>query len=174
MALVQALFSGLGKSAASAARCEGNPSLLERAAGVEGGEMAHVNEPAGSRPLQSASTGELVGQLFRESSELLKKELELSRAEVRESVKAAVKVTAEMVAAAIFGLIGLGTLTAAAVIVLANSMSPAMAALIVGVVLLAIAGVAVMVAKSQMGKKPLERTQRTLKEDVQWAKEKVA
>ena len=131
-------------------------------------------EYAEERPLQSAPTGELFGTLFRQGSELLRKELELARAEIGETVKATMQLTMGMVMAGVFALVALATLCAAAVLGLSNAMEPWMAALIVGVVLLAIAGVMAMVAKNKAAKKPLERTQRTLKEDVRWAKERLA
>ena len=84
------------------------------------------------------------------------------------------QVTMGMVMAGLFALVALGTLCAAAVLGLSNAMEPWVAPLIVGVVLLAIAGVMAMVAKNKAAKKPLERTQRTLKEDVRWAKERLA
>jgi hypothetical protein len=76
--------------------------------------------------------------------------------------------------AALFGLLGVGLLCAAAVLGLATSMSAWAAALVVGVAMLVIAGIAAAVARSKRVKNPLEKTQKTLKEDVQWAKERMA
>ena len=164
------------KIAQLARAIHGEPQLLEQAASKEGEVMTEesAHEYTEERPLQSAPTGELFGTLFRQGSELLRKELELARAEIRETVKATVQVTTGMVIAGLFGLVALGTLCAAAVLGLSNAMEPWMAALAVGVVMLVIAGVMAMVAKNKASKKPLERTQRTLKEDVRWAKERLA
>ncbi|HYJ32574.1 MAG TPA: phage holin family protein [Candidatus Binatia bacterium] len=156
---------------------EGEPQLLQAAASAEGGSMnsKRVEDAAPEpRPLESASTGELLGQFFRQTSELLRKELELAKAEVNASVKSGVTMIVGFAVAALFGLLGLGLLSAAAVLGLATSMAPWMAALIVGVAMLAIAGIAAAVARSKRVKNPLERTQKTLKEDVQWAKERMA
>lgn len=126
------------------------------------------------RPLESASTGELLGQFFRQTSELLKKELELARSELGSSVKSAVTMTVGFAAALVFGMVGVGLLSAAVVLALVDVMHPGTAALLVGVVMLALAGTIAMIAKKKGIKKPLERTQKTLKEDVQWAKERMA
>lgn len=126
------------------------------------------------RPLESASTGELLGQFFRQTSELLKKEMELARAEVGSTVKSAVTMAVGFAAALVFGLIGLGLLSAAIVLALDDVMHPGMAALLVGVVMLVFAGIMAGMAKKKGIQKPLERTQKTLKEDVQWAKERMA
>jgi hypothetical protein len=155
---------------------EGEPQLLQ-AASAEGGPMDSKRSPGAmpeSRPLESASTGELLGQFFRQTSELLKKELELAKAEVNSSVKSAVTMTVGFAVAALFGLLGVGLLCAAAVLGLATSMSAWAAALVVGVAMLVIAGIAAAVARSKRVKNPLEKTQKTLKEDVQWAKERMA
>lgn len=155
---------------------EGEPQLLQ-AASAEGGSMDSKRSPGAapeSRPLESASTGELLGQFFRQTSELLKKELELAKAEVNSSVKSAVTMTVGFAVAGLFGLLGLGLLCAAAVLGLATSMSAWAAALVVGVAMLVIAGIAAAVARSKRVKNPLEKTQKTLKEDVQWAKERMA
>jgi len=138
--------------------------------------MAYASSPqnAGERPLQSVPTGELLGDLFRQSSELFKKEIELARAEGRETVKAAVSATIGMVMAAMLGMLALAAFCAGAVLALAKNMEPWAAAMIVGVVLLVIAGITIPSVRSQTKKSPLERTQRSVKEDVQWAKERVA
>jgi len=165
------------KIAQLARALEGERQLLETAASAEGGSMnskrtGDVVPP--ERPLESASTGELLGQFFRQTSELLRKELELARSEVGSSLKSAVTMTVGFATALVFGMIGLGLLSAALVLALADAMHPGTAALLVGVVMLALAGIIALIAKKKGIKKPLERTQKTLKEDVQWAKERMA
>jgi len=155
----------------------GEPQLLQDAASAEGGIMSSkraTSEVSETRPLESASTGELLGQFFRQTSELLKKELELAKAEVGSSVKSAVTMTVGFALAGVFGLLGLGLLCASLVLALAPSLGPGTAALVIGIVMLVIAGITAAIARSKRVKNPLERTQRTLKEDVQWAKERMA
>jgi tetrahydromethanopterin S-methyltransferase subunit C len=124
------------------------------------------------RPLESASIGELLGQFFRHTSELLKKELELAKSELGSDARSLVAMAVGFAAAGVFALLGLGLLCAAAVLGLASRLPAWEAALIVGFVMLAICGVMVVVARSKRVKKPLERTQRTLKETLQWAKQR--
>jgi len=154
---------------------DGESQLLQVATSAEGDNMESnrdaVPEP---RPLESASIGELLGQFFRQSSDLWHKELELAKAEIGDSVKSAVTMTIGFAAAAVFGFLGLGLLSAAAVLALATKLAPWLAALVVGVVVLLIAGIVAMVARSKRVKNPLKETQKTLKEDVQWAKERMA
>jgi hypothetical protein len=125
------------------------------------------------RPLESASTKSLLGQLFQDGRDLLKKEVELARAEVREEIQGAVRRVVGMAAAAMCAVLGVGLLCAALVLGLAELMAPWLAAVLVAAVMFAIAGVVFMTAKSKRNGKPLERTVRTLKEDVQWAKQQM-
>lgn len=129
-------------------------------------------EASDQRPLESASIGELLGQFFRRTSELLKKELELARSELASDAKAIVAMAVGFLAAGIFAILGLGLLCAAAVLGLASRLPAWEAALIVGLAMLVIGGVMMAVARSKGVKKPLERTQRTLKENLQWAKQR--
>ncbi|MGE5179621.1 MAG: phage holin family protein [Bacteroidota bacterium] len=159
---------------------QGESPLLESAASAEGGDMKDPERAPSTaperRPLAGASTGELLGQFFGQTKELLKTELDLAKAEVGSSVKSAVTMTVGFLAAAVFGVLGLGLLCSAAVLALATSMSAWLAALVVGVVMLVIGGIVAGAAraKGKAVKNPLERTQKTLKEDVQWAKERMA
>jgi putative superfamily III holin-X len=119
------------------------------------------------------STPNLLGRLFHDGAELLKKEFELARAEVADDVKAGVGKLIGFATAALFAIVGLGLFAAAAVLALAGRMPAWEAALLVGVAFFVIAGIAGAVARAQkIGK--LERTQRTVKEDVRWAKERMA
>ena len=125
------------------------------------------------RPLEKVSTPTLLSQLFHDGSDLLKKELELARAEMRDEVSGAVKRMTTMAVAGIFGLVGVALLCAAGVFAFAQVMDPWKAALLVAVIAFVIAGVLVATSKTKKHR-PLERTQRTLKEDVRWAKERMS
>jgi len=139
--------------------------------------MAHeASRPqgAGERPLQGAGIGELIGQLVHQTSELLKTEVELARAEVRTGMQSAISAIGMMLVAAVFGMVAVGCLAASLVLALAQRLEPWSAALIVGAVMLVLAFGVVMAARSMQKKKPLEKTRKTLKEDVQWAKDQAA
>ena len=152
---------------------DGQPQLLERAAQEEAMQEPET-ETAPERPLEHLSTGDLVRQLFRGTSELLKKEVELARAEVGSDVKSAVGRIVGFVIAGMCAFLGVASLCAAAILGLAQSMTPWIAAAIVGGLMFIVAGVVVAIVKARSSHAPLERTQRTLKEDARWAKERVA
>lgn len=119
------------------------------------------------------STPSLLGKVFHDTIALLKKKMQLARAEIASDVNAAIGRAIAFAAAGVFALVGVGLLAAAAVLGLAEHMAGWKAALLVGVAMFVIAGIVGAVAQSKkMGK--LERTQQTLKEDVRWAKERMA
>jgi hypothetical protein len=124
--------------------------------------------PAGTDG-QTATLGELAGQVSQQISTLVRDELRLAQAELTAKGKKA------GLGAGLFGAAGLvtayavGALIAAAILGLATAMDYWLAALIVGVVLLVVAGLAAVVGKkavSQAG--PLAPTEAIagVKQDV--------
>jgi uncharacterized membrane protein YqjE len=125
------------------------------------------------RPLASASTGELLGQLAHESGALMKKEIELAKAELRADIKREIKMAEGLGVAGICALSTLNLLLVAVVLALAQEFLGWASALIVAAVVLAIGAVAGLVGWAKRVKKPLEKTEKTLKEDARWAKERL-
>ena len=116
--------------------------------------------------------GELVKDLSQQTSTLVRKEIELARAELQEKGKIAGKGAAMLAAAAVVGLLALGALTAALIALLDTAMATWIAALIV-MVLWAV--VALVLAKSgqkalKSATPPAPQTVETVKEDIEWAK----
>jgi uncharacterized membrane protein YqjE len=118
------------------------------------------------------SVGELVKELSQQTSTLVRKEIELARAELQMKGKEARKGSSLLAGAAVAGLLALGALTAGLIALLDKAMATWVAALIV-MALWAI--VALVLAKA--GQKALKRatppapqTVETVKEDIQWAK----
>ena len=116
--------------------------------------------------------GELVKDLSQQTSTLVRKEIELARAELTEKGKVAGKGAGMLAGAAVAGLLALGALTAALIALLDKAMATWVAALIV-MVLWAI--VAAVLAKAGQGAlkratPPAPQTVDTVKEDIQWAK----
>ena len=105
-------------------------------------------DPA-SRP-EAASTPELVTQLSQEVSRLVRDELQLAKLEVSSKAKKAGVGVGMFGAAGIIALYGVGTLIATAVLALALVLDAWLAALIVAVVLLAVAGVAALLGRSSV------------------------
>jgi uncharacterized membrane protein YqjE len=130
--------------------------------------MAEGNGGLYDRPI-----GDLLRQLSEQTTTLVRQELELAKAEVSEKGKTAGAGAGMFGGAGAAALLGLGALTAAVITLLDNAMSTQVAALIVGVVWLAIAGVLALQGKNkvQEATPPVpEQATESIKEDVQWAK----
>jgi len=126
----------------------------QRAASAPGAPVAG----AGSSPdthgahesLSSASTGELVQRLSTQLSELIRRELELARAELSAKGKRAGAGAGLAGAGGVVALFGVGALIAAAIAGLATVVPVWLSALIIGVVLLLVAGVLALAGRSQL------------------------
>ena len=115
---------------------------------------------------------ELIKDLSQQTSTLVRKEIELAKAEVREQGKLAGRGGGMLGGAAVAGLLALGALTAALITLLDDAMATWVAALIVTALW---AVVALVLAKSgqkalQRSTPPAPQTVETVKEDIQWAK----
>jgi len=122
-----------------------------------------------------ASAGELVKQLSEQTSRLVRQEMELAKAELSVKGKQAGIGAGLFGGAGVFGLYALGALTAAVIAALATGMATWLAALIVAVVWAAIAGVMALIGKNRVqeaGPPVPEETVESVKEDVQWTKER--
>jgi hypothetical protein len=123
--------------------------------------------------LRDQSIGELVKDLAGETSTLVRREIDLAKAEMTERAKLAGKGAATLAAGAIAALLALGALTACLIAALDLAMPTWLAALIVAVVYAAIAGVLAQTGRKQVQEAtpPVpEETIESVKEDVQWAK----
>ena len=121
-------------------------------------------QPTGEEPV-----GALVHRLTEQVPELIRSELRLAQAELTEKGKKAGTGVGAFGAAGLLALYGVGCLLAAAIIALALAVEPWLAALIVGVVLLAAAGVTALAGKrsvQQATPAAPERAISGLKEDV--------
>jgi len=123
--------------------------------------------------LHDSSIGELLKRLSQETSDLVRQELELAKAEATEKGKQAGKGAGMLGGAGVAGLLALGTLTATVVLALNHAMTDWLAALIVTAVWGAIAGVLALRGRDELkdaGPPVPEQTVETVKEDVRWAK----
>ena len=123
--------------------------------------------------LRDRPVGELLKQLANETTTLVRQELELAKAEMREKAGKAGPGFGMWGAAGVSSLLGLGSLTACVIVALDGVMPNWLAALIVGLVYGAIAGFLYLRGKRRVqeaGSPVPEQTVDTLKEDVQWAK----
>lgn len=123
--------------------------------------------------LRQHSTGDLVKQLSEQTTTLVRKEIELAKAELSEKGKVAGQGAGMFGGAAVVGLLAAAALTTMILALLDKAMDLWVAALIVTVVYGAIAAVLAMSGKDRVkqGMPPApEETVETVKEDVQWAK----
>ena len=120
------------------------------------------------------SVGELVQLLTTQVSTLARKEVELAKVELQRKGKAAGIGGGLFGAAGLIAVLGLGALTAALILGLATLIDEAwIAALIVGAVYLAVAGVLALAGRGRIQKaSPLvpEQATESVKEDVEWIK----
>ena len=123
--------------------------------------------------LRDRPIGELLKQLSQETTTLVRQELELAKAEMAQKGKQAGLGAGMFGGAGAAALLGLGALTAAAIAALDTGIALWLAALILALLWLAVAGVLAMTGKSkvQQATPPVpEQTQQSVNEDVEWAK----
>jgi uncharacterized membrane protein YqjE len=138
-----------------------------------------VNRPAGAdydpatepkRP--DRSLGELFGEMTTDLSTLMRKEVELAKVEAKEEASRLGKGVGMFAGAGLAGWLALLFLSLALAWLLDQAMNTALAFAIVGVLWGVVALVLVTRGKREVKQvEPLPTTVRTVKEDVQWAKE---
>lgn len=119
-------------------------------------------------PDRSRTIGELVSSISEQISQLVRDELRLAQAQLAEKGKKVGAGAGALAAAAVIALYALGVLIAAAVLGLATALPAWLSALIIGVVLLVLAGIAALVGKRLLdaSKAHAVKPQEGLKEDL--------
>jgi uncharacterized membrane protein YqjE len=134
-----------------------------------------VAEQDTSREASDASTAQLVSRLGEQVSTLIRSELRLAQLELQQKGKRAGIGVGLFGGAGIVALFGAGALVACAILALALVMDAWLAALIVGVVLLAVAGILALLGRRQVQQAtpplPTEAVE-GLKQDIQTVKER--
>jgi len=123
--------------------------------------------------LREQSTGDLVKQLTQQVSTLVRQEVELEKVEMADKGKKAGIGFGMFGGAGVAALLGLGALTAFLILVLDLAMPAWAAALIVGVIWAAVAGVLALQGREkvkEVGTPLPEETTESVKEDVEWLK----
>jgi cell division protein FtsN len=126
-----------------------------------------------SGDLQDKPLPELLKQLSDQTATLVRKEMELAKAEMTVKGKQFGLGAGAFGGAGLFGLFAFGALTAGFILALGLAVAGWLAALIVAIVYAAIAGVAALLGKRkvQQGSPPVpERAIDSTKEDIQWTK----
>lgn len=125
--------------------------------------------------VHDASIGQLFKRLSADSNHLVQQEIALAKLEIREAATTAAAATAKLGVAAVLAIPGLLALTAALVIGLGILIgSYWVSAAIVGVIIVAVAGVLVSraLAAFKSGLAPTATIQ-SIRDDVDWAKREV-
>ena len=139
--------------------------------GEERGRSTSLQEPARS----DRSVAELMKELSDQTATLVSQELDLAKVELAQKGKKAGLGAGMFGGASVFGLYALGALTACAILALALAVEGWLAALIVAAALGAIAGVLALIGTRNVkqGVPPTpERTFESVKEDVEWTKQR--
>jgi VIT1/CCC1 family predicted Fe2+/Mn2+ transporter len=126
--------------------------------------------------LHERPIGEVAAALTRDLSLLVRQELDLAKAEMREKGKVALPGLGMVGAAGVVALLAGGALTAFIVLVLSLFLDDWLAALITGVGLTGLAAALALAGKErveEMGAPLPEQTIETIKEDAAWIKEQV-
>jgi uncharacterized membrane protein YqjE len=123
--------------------------------------------------LHDQPVGELLKQLASETTTLVQQEVDLAKAELRETGRKTAAAVGMLAAAAVATLLAFGALTACLILALDGAMPNWLAALIVTAVYAVVAAVLAMRGKERLdeiGSPAPRQTIETLKEDVEWAK----
>jgi uncharacterized membrane protein YqjE len=126
--------------------------------------------------LSERSVGELVQQVSQQTATLVRQEMRLAQIELQEKGKRAGIGAGMFGGAGLVALYGVGAVLAAVIMLVATAIEPWVSALIVGVVLLAIAGILALLGRRQVEQatppKP-ERAMESMQDDVEHVKERV-
>jgi|SRR5947207_4955655 len=127
------------------------------------------------RPKADRSIAVLLSDLANETILLVRQEIALLKAELREKFGRMGQGATALGAGVVLAFSGWHVLLACAVLGLATVVQPWLAALIVAVVVLAIGGVLLLIGKKRLDADNLvpRRTMRTLREDEEWIRERM-
>jgi uncharacterized membrane protein YqjE len=117
--------------------------------------------------------GELVQDLSRQTSTLIRQEMRLAQAELAEKGKHASKGAGMFGGAGLVALYGVGALIAAAILGLATALEPWIAAAAIGAALLVIAGILALTGKKELkeaGPPKPEQTLDSVQRDIETVK----
>ena len=126
--------------------------------------------------LRDRPLGELMRELADQTATLVRQELELAKAEMRQKGRRAGVGAGLLGGAGVAGLAALGALTAFFILALDGALPNWLAALIVAAVYGVIAGILYLRGREKVqeaGRPVPEQTQQSIQEDVEWARTQV-
>ena len=116
------------------------------------------------------SAADLVRDIISNVQEMVRSEVRLAKAEVREEVDRTISGAKKLGVGAVAGLFALNFILWGVVLILGNVMPMWAATLVMGVALGAVAGVLLMKAKSEVHVPKPQKTIDNVKENVEWMK----
>ena len=125
--------------------------------------------------LSDRSVGDLVQQLSQQTAALVRQEMRLAQVELQEKGKRAGIGAGMFGGAGLVALYGVGAVVAAVITLVATAREPWVSALIVGVVLLATAGLLALLGRRQVDRATPPRPERaieSIQHDVEHVKER--
>jgi hypothetical protein len=123
---------------------------------------------------RALSTRQLLGRIAEAGSLLVQKEVELAREELKADIRSELA-SAKLLAGALVGaLIGITCFLLAGIFVLAWWMQAWVAALVVGALVLGMSLALGLLGWGRLVRAPLATTRKTVTEDLQWVKERLA
>jgi uncharacterized protein YciW len=120
------------------------------------------------------STRELLSRVLHPASQLVSTEMALAREEGKANLEAEFATVKLLVVAGVIGLAGVNLLLVAAVFALAHVIAAWLAAVLVGGVILVISAIVAYIGWQRRVTRPLAVTRKTVTEDMQWVKERLA
>ncbi len=137
---------------------------------------AYEPGPGGAPPREEKPLTSLLADLANETTSLVRKEVELAKAELSEKATEAGKGVASLAIGGAVAFCGLLVLLAALVLVLDTFLPSWAAALVVGVVVLGIGFVMIQSGRKKLSATSLQptRTIETVKDDARWAKTQIS
>jgi uncharacterized membrane protein YqjE len=129
--------------------------------------------PAAAPAPEALPSGQLMAETAREAISLIKSQIELAKAELKQDLQSEAKAARGLSVAAVCALMMLNMLLVAGAFALVSVM-PAWAAALVIAGVVAVAGVIAGLFGWKHVKVPLVRTRKSLEEDVRWVKERTA
>ncbi len=124
--------------------------------------------------VERLSNRELLGHISESAVLLVKKEVELARTELKADLKAELGMVKGLGVAGLCALFAVNMMLVALALALGHLVPDWAGALIVAAGVLLVGTLAGVIGWGKRVRNPLEATRRTLKEDVQWAKERIA
>ena len=146
----------------------------ERISGTPADPARMATPPPMLNDERHLSTGALLSRILHTASELVSTEMALAREEAKANLEAEFATVKLLVVAGVIGLAGVNLLLVAAVFGLAHVIAAWLAAVLVGGVILVISAIVAYIGWQRRVTQPLAVTRRTLTEDMQWVKERLA